>query len=104
MDRWRSEILHTQEILSLDKYRKRRTDNRKQKLRELSQAVKNLVKRKHRDYLLKIQDSRDNPKLFWSYHKAVFHHRSTQLLHIISYKDKNQTTSSLQFLHDSIKI
>lgn len=61
---------------ALNKYRKRRTDHRKQKLREPSQAVKNLVKRKHRDYLLKIQDSfRDNPKLFWSYHKPVFHHR-----------------------------
>ena len=61
---------------ALNKYRKPRTDNRKQKLRELSQAVKNLVKRKHLDYLLRIQDSyRDNPNLFWSYHKAVFHHR-----------------------------
>ena len=28
---------------------------------------------------MKIQDSfYDNPKLFWSYHKAIFHHRATQ--------------------------
>ena len=61
---------------ALNKYRKPRTDNGKQKLRELSQAVINLVKKKYRFYLLRIQDSyRDLPKLFWSYHKAVFHHQ-----------------------------
>ena len=52
------------------------------------------MKRKHRDYLLKIQDSfQDNPRLFWSYHKAVFHHRSTQTP-TISYKGKVAKTPS----------
>ena len=52
------------------------------------------MKRKHRDYVLKIQDSfRDNPRLFWSYHKAVFHHRSTQTP-AISYKGKLAKTPS----------
>ncbi|CAB4006426.1 Hypothetical predicted protein, partial [Paramuricea clavata] len=64
---------------ALKKYRKTRTDYRKRKLREISQTIKYLVRTKHRDYLLKIKESfRSNPKLFWSYHKAVFHHRSTQ--------------------------
>ena len=64
---------------ALKKYRNCRTDYRKRKLRELSQTVKYLIKRKHHEHLLKIQDSfHDNPKLFWSYHKAIFHHRSTQ--------------------------
>ena len=44
-----------------------------------SNCSKYLVKRKHQNYLLKIRESfRNNPKLFWSYHKAVFHHRSSQ--------------------------
>ena len=78
----------------LKKYRKRRTDYRKRKLREISQTIKYIVKRKHREYLLKIQDSfRDNPKLFWSYHKAVFHHRATQTP-AISYKGNLAKTSS----------
>ena len=48
-------------------------------MRKISQTVKYLVKRKHQNYLLKIRESfRNNPKLFWSYHKAVFHHRSSQ--------------------------
>ena len=58
---------------ALNKNCKRRTDNRNASVAKQS---KNLVKRKHRDYLLKIQDSfRDKPKLFWNYHKVVFHHR-----------------------------
>ena len=79
---------------ALKKYRKCRTDYRKRKLRKISQTIKYLVKRKHRDYLLKIQDSfQDNPRLFWSYHKAVFHHRSTQTP-TISYKGKLAKTPS----------
>ncbi|CAB3998405.1 Hypothetical predicted protein, partial [Paramuricea clavata] len=66
----------------------------KRKLRKISQTIKYLVKRKHRDYLLKIQDSfQDNPRLFWSYHKAVFHHRSTQTP-TITYKGKLAKTPS----------
>ena len=64
---------------ALKKYRKTRTEYCKRKLRKISQTVKYLVKRKHQNYLLKIRESfRNNPKLFWSYHKAVFHHRSSQ--------------------------
>ena len=65
------------------------TNYRKQKLRKVNQTIKNLVKRKHRDFPLKIQDSfRDNPKLCWSYHKVTFHHRSTHTP-AISYKSKH---------------
>ncbi|CAB4034130.1 Hypothetical predicted protein [Paramuricea clavata] len=78
----------------LKKYRKCRTEYRKRKLCQISQIIKYLVKRKHRDYLLKIQDSfRDNQRLFWSYHKAVFDHRSTQTP-AISYKGKLAETTS----------
>ena len=78
----------------LNKYRQRQTDYRKRKLREVSQIVKKLVRRKHRDYLSKIQNSfRCNPKLFWTYHKAIFHHRSTHNP-VISYNGSSATTSS----------
>ena len=37
-----------------------------------------LVKHKHREYLAKIETSlHSNPKLFWSYHKAILHHKSS---------------------------
>ena len=40
-------------------------------------TVKKIVRQKHRDYLLKIEGSfKENPELFWSYHKAILHHRS----------------------------
>ena len=90
------EVMHfiRKKYSALKKYRKCRTDYRKRKLRKISQTIKYLVKRKHRDYLLKIQDSfQDNPRLFWSYHKAVFHHRSTQTP-AISYKGKLAKTPS----------
>ena len=46
-------------------------------LRFLSNTVEKLVKQKHHDYLLKIEDSlKENPKLYESYHKAILHHRS----------------------------
>ncbi len=62
----------------LRKYRQCRSEHRRSKLRELSQAVKNLIKTKHCQYLHKIIHSFcHNSKLFWSYHKAIFHHRST---------------------------
>ena len=45
-------------------------------LRFLSNTVEKLVKQKHHDYLLKIEDSlKENPKLYGSYHKAILHHR-----------------------------
>lgn len=63
---------------ALKKYRLNKTEARKLKLRHLSQNVKNLIKFKRQQYLTKIKSSlSDNPKLFWSFHKAILHHRST---------------------------
>lgn len=63
----------------LKKYRQNRSVARKRKLREISQTIKCLVKKKHREYLAKIESSfTSNPKAFWSYHKAILHHRSNQ--------------------------
>ncbi len=77
---------------ALRKYRQCRSEHRKSKLRELSQAVKNLIKTKHCQYLHKIKHSFcHNSKLFWSYHKAIFHHRSTQNP-VISHNDTVATT------------
>ena len=48
-----------------------KTPERKRKLRSLSQTVKVLVTTKHQLYLTKIEASfKNNPKHFWSYHKA----------------------------------
>ena len=50
---------------ALKKYRDNRTEERKRKLRSLSNDVKKLVRCKHRNYLYKIQGSfSENPKLF----------------------------------------
>jgi hypothetical protein len=77
---------------ALRKYCQCRSEHRKNKLRELSQVVKILVKSKHRQYLHKIKNSFcHKPKLFWSYHKAVFHHRSSQNP-VISHNDTVATT------------
>ena len=60
---------------ALRKFRKNRSDICKQILRELSQKVKYLIRVKHLEFLKKIEGSfKDNPKLFWSYHKAILHH------------------------------
>ena len=38
-----------------------------------------MIRSKHRGYLAKIESSFcDNPKLFWSYHKSILHHRTGQ--------------------------
>ena len=64
---------------ALRKYRLNKTVERKRKLRNLSQSIKYAVKVKHQQYLAKIEGSfNDNPKLFWSYHKAILHHRTSQ--------------------------
>ena len=56
-----------------------KSDARKLKLRTLSQKIKYAIRRKHSEYLAKIEASfKDNPKLFWSYHKAILHHRENQ--------------------------
>ena len=59
---------------ALRKYRHKKTATNKFKLRSLSQEVKYVIRAKHRDYLKKIESSfKDNPKLFWNYHKAILH-------------------------------
>ncbi|CAB4017509.1 Hypothetical predicted protein, partial [Paramuricea clavata] len=69
---------------ALKKYRQNKCETRKQKLRSLSDAVKSLVKKKHREYLRKIETSfATNPKLFWTYHKAILHSRSKQTSDIV---------------------
>ena len=61
---------------ALGKYRRRKTATNKLKLRTLSQKVKYVSRARHRDYLKKIESSfKRNPKLFWSYHKAILHSR-----------------------------
>ena len=78
---------------ALRKYRRRRTATNKLKLRTLSQEVKYVIRSKHRDYLKKIESSfKDNPKLFWSYHKAVLH--SCGKPSVISYNGATATSSA----------
>ncbi|CAB4026825.1 Hypothetical predicted protein, partial [Paramuricea clavata] len=69
---------------ALKRYRQNKCETRKQKLRGLSDAVKSLIKKKHREYLRKIETSfATNPKLFWTYHKAILHSRSKQTSDIV---------------------
>ena len=76
------------------KYRLNKSDDNNLKLRSLSQHVKYLVKRKHRLYLEKIEGAfSENPKFFWSYHKAVLHHRAKPSS-VITYNGKEATTPS----------
>ena len=50
---------------ALKKYRLVKSDARKLKLRTLSKKIKYAIRRKHSDYLAKIEDSfKDNLKLF----------------------------------------
>ena len=69
----------------LKKFRLNKTPQRKRKLSTLSQTIKALVRTKHQRYLTKIEAScKDNPKHFWSYHKALLGGRSGAKL-MISY-------------------
>ena len=62
----------------LKKYRQNKSEERKRKLRVISQNIKTLMKNKHHEYLDKIESSfKSNSKAFWSYHKAVLHHRAS---------------------------
>ena len=62
---------------ALRKYRKNKTAERKLKLRTLCQQIKYAIRAKHKMYLAKIKASfKDNPKMFWKYHKAILHHHS----------------------------
>ena len=77
---------------ALKHYRKNKTSTRKIKLRTLCQKVKYAIRIKHKMYLTKIEASfKDNPKMFWSYHKAILHHRSA-INPVITFK--NQTATS----------
>ncbi|CAB4035733.1 Hypothetical predicted protein [Paramuricea clavata] len=63
----------------LKQYRRNKSADRKRKLRSVTQQIKYLIRSKHRGYLAKIESSFcDNPKLFWSYHKSIIHHRTGQ--------------------------
>ena len=67
-------------------FRRRKTPERKRKLRALSQNIKYVVRSKHRQYLEQIEKSfKDNPRGFWSYHK-VFLGRQSGTGPVISYK------------------
>ena len=82
----------------LRKYRLNKSDDNNLKLRSLSQHVKYLVKRKHRLYLEKTEGaSSENPKLFWSYYKAVLHHRAKQNS-VITYYGIEATTPAEKWI------
>ena len=71
---------------ALKRYRQNKCETRKQKLRGLSDAVKSLIKKKHREYLSR--ENRNiicnyNPEPFWTYHKAILHSRSKQTSDIV---------------------
>jgi hypothetical protein len=54
---------------ALRKYRKKKTADRKIKLRTLCQQIKYAIRAKHKLYLAKIEASlNENPKMFWKYH------------------------------------
>ena len=85
-----SEVHHwiRKKYTALKKFRLNKTPERKRKLRILSQTVKVLVRTKHQRYLTKIEASfKDNPKNFWSYHKAFLGGQSGGNL-TISYNHK----------------
>ncbi|CAB4013342.1 Hypothetical predicted protein [Paramuricea clavata] len=67
---------------------------KKLKLRIATQNVKSLIKRKHREYLAKVEDSlSSNPKHFWSYHKAILYRRTSPST-IITYDGATAKTAS----------
>ena len=78
---------------ALRRYRLNQTQRRKENLRRLTQEVKDMIKRKHEDYLANIKHSfANNPKLFWSYHKAI-HSNKQQTSSIITHGDIIATTN-----------
>ena len=71
-------VLIRKKYTALRKYRMNRSAAQKRKLRSLTHQTKCLIRMKHQEYLAKIESSFSvNPKLFWSYHKAILHHRGT---------------------------
>ena len=78
---------------ALRRYRLNQTQRRKENLRRLTQEVKDMIKRKHEDYLANTKHSfPDNPKLFWSYHKAI-HSNKQQSSSVITHGDIIATTN-----------
>ncbi len=78
-----NEVRHfiRKKYLALKKYRQNKSETRKRRLRELSRVVKSLVKRKHKEYLNKIEKSfSTNPNVFWTYHKQSYIIGPTRLL------------------------
>ena len=72
---------------ALKKFRQNRSIIRKQTLRCISQNIKSLIRKKHREYLERVESSfNKNPKFFWSYHKAILHHKE-QHNAVVTYKD-----------------
>ncbi|CAB4010566.1 Hypothetical predicted protein [Paramuricea clavata] len=72
---------------ALKKFRQNRSIIRKQKLRCISQNIKSLIRKKHREYLERVECSfNKNPKFFWSYHQAILHHKE-QHNAVVTYKD-----------------
>ena len=79
---------------ALKKYRQNRSVIRKQKLRSLSQIIKTLIRRNHREYLKRIESSfNQNPKIFWSYHKAILHYKE-QHSAAVTYKNVTAKNSA----------
>jgi hypothetical protein len=63
---------------ALRQYRLKQTEERKGKLRKLTQETKNLIKLKRQRYLENVQDSfTKSTKSFWSYHKHILRNRSS---------------------------
>ena len=86
-------VLIRKKYNALKKYRMNRSIIRKRKLRSITQQTKLLIRRKHLEHLAKIEGFFcDNPKLFWSYHKAILHHRAAQN-HKITYNGVTAKTA-----------
>ena len=52
-----------------------------------------MIRSKHQGYLAKIESSLcDNPKMFWSYHKSILHHRTGQA-NVITYNGVTAKTA-----------
>ena len=100
-------LLIRKKYTALKKYRMNRSAARKRKLRSLTHQTKRLIRTKHQEYMAKIESYFSaNPKLFWSYHKAILHHRGTTH-HEITFKVHMQSFQILRTLidiSDKIKI
>jgi hypothetical protein len=65
-------IWYVKKYTALRNCRKKKTAERKLKLRTLYQQIKYTIGAKHKIYLAKIEASfKEKPKIFWKYHKAI---------------------------------